>query len=306
MKDVSHDTRYRLASEDPSGHATVPIAVWLQTRGARAGGRRTGHTPRAASAADAAVSGMLDDAALLLLIALLFPVLILLVGMPVALLVRLVMAIAQLLERRAIAARGRRIADDNGPVTTIVPADRRHSRPHSRLDLSALARRSDPAGLPPVRRRSDEDRLGVGCTCDATRSSTVHTCSPAPGSTPSRRSSIEQPVRVCGIGAVFTAPDRRDGGHASALVERLLDQAARDGAEMALLFSDPDRVRRRAGRLRGHPDDRQRDQRDGIAALWRADDPGAGRRGTRPGGDRRDGTDSGSPVPVPSRSQSSR
>lgn len=38
--------------------------------------------------------GMLDDAALLLLIALLFPVLILLIGMPVALLVRLVAAIA--------------------------------------------------------------------------------------------------------------------------------------------------------------------------------------------------------------------
>jgi hypothetical protein len=41
--------------------------------------------------------GMLDDAALLLLIALLFPVLILLVGVPVALLLRLVVAIAQLL-----------------------------------------------------------------------------------------------------------------------------------------------------------------------------------------------------------------
>jgi hypothetical protein len=40
--------------------------------------------------------GMLDDAALLLLIALLSPVVILVVGMPVALLVRLVMAIAQL------------------------------------------------------------------------------------------------------------------------------------------------------------------------------------------------------------------
>jgi hypothetical protein len=38
--------------------------------------------------------GLLDDAALLLLIALLFPVLILLIGMPVALLVRLMMAIA--------------------------------------------------------------------------------------------------------------------------------------------------------------------------------------------------------------------
>ena len=52
----------------------------------------------------------------------------------------------------------------------------------------------------------------------------------------------EQPVRVCGIGAVFTEPDRRGHGHARTLVERLLDRAARDGAEMALIFSDVDRA----------------------------------------------------------------
>jgi hypothetical protein len=40
--------------------------------------------------------GVLDDLALLLLIALVFPVLVLLAGMPVVLLVRLVMTIAQL------------------------------------------------------------------------------------------------------------------------------------------------------------------------------------------------------------------
>lgn len=43
-------------------------------------------------------------------------------------------------------------------------------------------------------------------------------------------------VRVCGIGAILTAPPHR-GGDAMELVERLLDQAARDGAAMALLFS---------------------------------------------------------------------
>jgi GNAT superfamily N-acetyltransferase len=52
----------------------------------------------------------------------------------------------------------------------------------------------------------------------------------------------EQPVIVCGIGAVFTEPDRRGRGHARTLVERLLDRAARDGAEMALIFSDVDRA----------------------------------------------------------------
>jgi GNAT superfamily N-acetyltransferase len=48
----------------------------------------------------------------------------------------------------------------------------------------------------------------------------------------------ERPVRVCGIGAMLTQPAHRAGGHARELVERLLDQAARDGAAMALLFSE--------------------------------------------------------------------
>jgi hypothetical protein len=48
----------------------------------------------------------------------------------------------------------------------------------------------------------------------------------------------QRPVRVCGIGAMLTHRAHRAGGHARELVERLLDQAARDGAAMALLFSD--------------------------------------------------------------------
>jgi hypothetical protein len=46
----------------------------------------------------------------------------------------------------------------------------------------------------------------------------------------------QRPVRVCGIGAILT-PSPYHGGDAMELVERLLDQAARDGAAMALLFS---------------------------------------------------------------------
>lgn len=45
------------------------------------------------------------------------------------------------------------------------------------------------------------------------------------------------PVRIAGIGALFTAPAHRGRGHARALVERLLERAAGDGADMALLFS---------------------------------------------------------------------
>jgi hypothetical protein len=46
----------------------------------------------------------------------------------------------------------------------------------------------------------------------------------------------KRPVRVCGIGEVFTQSAR--AGHAQELVERLLDEAAREGAVMALLFSE--------------------------------------------------------------------
>ena len=51
-----------------------------------------------------------------------------------------------------------------------------------------------------------------------------------------------RPVRICSIGAVCTEPAHRAGGHARALVEWLLDDAARDGAEMALLFSEMGRT----------------------------------------------------------------
>jgi GNAT acetyltransferase-like protein len=52
----------------------------------------------------------------------------------------------------------------------------------------------------------------------------------------------QRPVRICGIGGVCTEPAHRGGGHARALVKRLLDDAVRDGAEMALLFSEVGRA----------------------------------------------------------------
>ena len=48
----------------------------------------------------------------------------------------------------------------------------------------------------------------------------------------------QRPVRVCGIGSIFSKPPHHHGGHARDLVNRLLGEAARDGAAMALLFSD--------------------------------------------------------------------
>jgi hypothetical protein len=48
----------------------------------------------------------------------------------------------------------------------------------------------------------------------------------------------QQPVRVCGIAQIFPQPALAAGGPARELVERLLEQAAHDGAALALLFSD--------------------------------------------------------------------
>ena len=49
-----------------------------------------------------------------------------------------------------------------------------------------------------------------------------------------------RPIRVVGIGAVFTQPAHRRRGHARALLERVLERAAGDGCDLALLFSEID------------------------------------------------------------------
>ena len=48
----------------------------------------------------------------------------------------------------------------------------------------------------------------------------------------------EEPVRVCGIAEVTSQPALATGEPARELVDRLLEQAARDGAAMAVRFSD--------------------------------------------------------------------
>ena len=45
-------------------------------------------------------------------------------------------------------------------------------------------------------------------------------------------------IQVAGLGAVFTSPDSRGRGAARELLERLLERAAADGADVALLFSE--------------------------------------------------------------------
>ena len=49
-----------------------------------------------------------------------------------------------------------------------------------------------------------------------------------------------RPIEIAGIGAVFTSPASRGRGAARELVERLLERAAAEGADLALLFSEID------------------------------------------------------------------
>ena len=46
-----------------------------------------------------------------------------------------------------------------------------------------------------------------------------------------------QTMRVCGIGSVWTTPSPQGPDHARNLIDALVEDAAREGAEMALLFS---------------------------------------------------------------------
>jgi N-acetylglutamate synthase-like GNAT family acetyltransferase len=48
----------------------------------------------------------------------------------------------------------------------------------------------------------------------------------------------DRPLRVCAIASVFTDPAHRGEGHDLVLVEQLLQRATREGAEMALIFSE--------------------------------------------------------------------
>jgi len=57
----------------------------------------------------------------------------------------------------------------------------------------------------------------------------------------------QRSVRVCGIGEIATQPAHRTGDHARELLNQLLDEAARDGAAMALLFSDMSHEHQSAG-----------------------------------------------------------
>src|SRR5580765_1922402 len=47
-----------------------------------------------------------------------------------------------------------------------------------------------------------------------------------------------RPITIAGIGAVFTAPAARGRGAARELIDQLLERAAADGADLALLFSE--------------------------------------------------------------------
>jgi hypothetical protein len=57
----------------------------------------------------------------------------------------------------------------------------------------------------------------------------------------------QQPVRVCGIAQLVPKPALAAGGPARDLVDRLIEQAAREGAALALVFSDMDDAKQVGG-----------------------------------------------------------
>jgi GNAT superfamily N-acetyltransferase len=56
-----------------------------------------------------------------------------------------------------------------------------------------------------------------------------------------------EPVRVCGLGAIASEPAYREAGYTRELLDRLIEQAARAGAAVALLFSHLNDEHRPAG-----------------------------------------------------------
>src|SRR3954463_15589656 len=49
----------------------------------------------------------------------------------------------------------------------------------------------------------------------------------------------EQALRICGIGALWSNPAHGDGLHARVLVERVVDDARRGGADLAMVCASP-------------------------------------------------------------------
>jgi hypothetical protein len=63
----------------------------------------------------------------------------------------------------------------------------------------------------------------------------------------------QRPVRACGLGAILTLPGQGGNPSALELIDRLLSQAAREGAAVALLFSDLSRDYHMVAAWRGVP-----------------------------------------------------
>jgi GNAT superfamily N-acetyltransferase len=107
-----------------------------------------------------------------------------------------------------------------------------------------------------------------------------------------------RPLRIFGIGALFTAPAHRGRGHARALVERLLERAAGEGATVALLFSIIGARLLRRSWVRADRNAGSLDTGDRRHEAGSADDARPRRRGSRSAGHRRHGTGPRRALPV--------
>jgi GNAT superfamily N-acetyltransferase len=128
------------------------------------------------------------------------------------------------------------LRDDNGPVITVVPAegpvldgilDSTHTIWHEGLSRQAYGR-YHAAQMRTAWGRDHQQWFALIDGSELLASAKTYRIAGV----------LEQRhVRICGIGAVFTEPMHRGHGHTRALVGTLLDEATREGADLALLFS---------------------------------------------------------------------
>ena len=130
-------------------------------------------------------------------------------------------------------------AHENHPITTVVPADGMildrilelaYPTWHEGLSRQAYAR-FDMAQAKTAWGHEHQRRFALVNGADVLASAKQYNLAGVLD---------QRPVRICGVGAVFTDPLHRGCGSARVLVERLLDHAEQDGADLALLFSEMD------------------------------------------------------------------
>ena len=153
------------------------------------------------------------------------------------------------------------------------------SRQHLRQHLPDLERRADTHGVRPVEPAQLKTSWGAVISSDSPCSTRMEICWPVPSGTDNDIHLDGREGWMAGIGAVFTPVEARGRGHASRLIELLVERERAAGALLAGLFSEIG-----AGSRSGLDSDRSARRGDdyGHAERRLAGDARALGRGARP------------------------